>query len=68
MLPDLVEVLLSQGRWHLKVGGVYVATETDLCRDPEIADKRWTRSSLNEAAAKIRESIRIIKLFDDIGG
>lgn len=34
----LAEVVLSMGRCHLRVGGVYLATEGDKCRDGNIPE------------------------------
>jgi len=55
------ETILSMGRHHLLVNGFVVATEGDMCRDPdlrEIPEKRltgreyegWTPERLIEAA------------------
>lgn len=49
----LADVVLSCGRWWLRVVGVFVAMETDLCRDPAWADRYWDRASLEQAAGRI---------------
>jgi len=52
--PDeIAEVLLRQGRYFLVVRGVYVAMETDSCRDPDIEGRTWTPEALRQAAALI---------------
>lgn len=55
---ELAEVVLSMGRWHLRVAGLFLAMEGDpcLCRDPHWPDRFWTRAALQEAAAIINSS------------
>ena len=50
---EIAIVRLAQGRYVLWVGGVVVAMETDLCRDPNIVGRTWTRDMLHEAARRI---------------
>ncbi len=50
---EIAIVRLAQGRYVLWVGGVVVAMETDLCRDPNIVGRTWTRDMLREAARRI---------------
>jgi len=49
------EVVLHLGRFHLVVRGVYLAMETDLCRDPAFASLYWTKTMLDQAAQLINE-------------
>jgi hypothetical protein len=49
------EVVLHLGRFHLVVRGVYLAMETDLCRDPAFASLYWTKAMLDQAAQLINE-------------
>lgn len=53
--PDegLAFVMCKMGRFHLFVAGVVVATQGDVCRDPEIDDHIWTDQSLEQAAQRI---------------
>ena len=44
------EVVLHLGRFHLVVQGVYVAMETDLCRDPAFEALYWSKAMLVQAA------------------
>jgi len=49
----IVEVVLHLGRYWLVVRGVFVAMETDVCRDPEYDGRVWTEQSLRQAADDI---------------
>ena len=51
----MAEVILRMGRWFLVVNGVYVAMETDVCRDDFTSDARWSEGSLRQAAEFINE-------------
>lgn len=48
-LAPPAEVVLSQGRHWLMVRGLGLAMETDMCRDPDIAVRYWTRDALCQA-------------------
>lgn len=52
----LAEVVLTHGRYFLVVGDVYVAMETDLCRDGEIEARFWDKASLDQAAERINKA------------
>lgn len=41
-----VQIRLSCGRLHLFVNGFVVATEGDLCRDPDIKERVWTKEGM----------------------
>ena len=49
----MAEVILHLGRWYLVVNGVYVAMEDDVCHDPAIDGKFWTKKGLDRAAELI---------------
>lgn len=49
----IAEVVLTRGRYFLVVRGVYVAMETDTCRDSSYDGPMWTRDTLRLAAADI---------------
>ncbi len=51
----IAEVILHLGRFHLVINGVYLAMESDVCRDPFTSDARWTEGSLRQAAEFINE-------------
>lgn len=51
----MAEIILRMGRWFLVVNGVYVAMETDVCRDDFTSDARWSEGSLRQAAKFINE-------------
>lgn len=51
-------VILSCGRYCLRVGGVTVAMESDLCRDDLITARFWDKTSLDEAADRINKAVR----------
>ncbi len=53
-------VVLTHGRYFLTVGGLYVAMEGDICRDPSWAEKVWDKTMLDEAASKINGSVYTI--------
>lgn len=53
MSEPVAEVVLHLGRYWLVVRGVYVAMETDTCRDPAYDGPIWTRDALRLAAADI---------------
>lgn len=55
----IAHVALLCGRYVLRVGGVSVAMETDLCRDDLIADRLWAKGSLEEAAARINAALAV---------
>jgi predicted 2-oxoglutarate/Fe(II)-dependent dioxygenase YbiX len=50
---EIATVTLTAGRYVLWVGDVAVAMETDVCRDPRIVGRVWTRDMLHEAARRI---------------
>lgn len=52
----VAEVVLYCGRYFLLVGDVYVAMETDPCRDTLTDDKVWSKKSLDKAARKINKA------------
>ena len=52
----LTEVVLTTGRFALRVGSVYVACEGDPCRDPNLAENIWDRRMLENAAEKINSA------------
>lgn len=51
------EVIHRQGRYWLCVAGVYVAMETDLCRDPLYNVSLWDKASLDKAAEHINDGV-----------
>jgi hypothetical protein len=51
------EVILHLGRYFLVVGGIYVAMESDPCRDPAFDGKTWTESMLRTAAGYINANL-----------
>ncbi len=51
----MAEVILRMGRWFLVVNGIYVAMETDVCRDDLMIGARWSEGSLRQAAEFINE-------------
>lgn len=48
------EVILRQGRQHLVIRGVFVVTEGDLCRSPDLP-RTWTPDMLRRVAALIND-------------
>jgi hypothetical protein len=49
------EVVLSCGRYFLRVSGLYLAMETDRNRDPGFPGPAWTEDDLREAADIIND-------------
>lgn len=50
---QVAEVVLTRGRYFLRVAGIYVAMETGICRDGRWVDRGWTAQMLREAADTI---------------
>lgn len=58
------------GREYLRVGGVVVALEGDICRDDNTVDRVWTETTLDEAAARITAAMKVDEQFggpNDLG-
>jgi hypothetical protein len=51
----IAEVVHRMGRYFLAINGIYVAMETDVCRDPLTAEEQWSKESLDLAAAYIND-------------
>jgi hypothetical protein len=58
-LAPLAEVSFACGRWYLKVGGVTLAVEADLCRSTDFDDRCWNRENLTEVARRINDAQRL---------
>lgn len=49
---NICDIILSCGRHHLFVAGFVVATEGDLCRDPNFG-RKWTPDDFREIQKEI---------------
>lgn len=54
----LADVVLYCGRYFLRVAGLYVAMETDPCRDMLTVSKVWDKEALDEAAKRINDAVK----------
>ena len=53
MLPSMSKIVHSQGRLHLMVSGIIVATEGDAVRDGNVVGTVWGKENLEQVASMI---------------
>ena len=53
MLPSMAKVIIAQGRYHLMVNGIVLATEGDPVRDGAVVGAVWEKWNLERAASVI---------------